>query len=224
MRKLLSVAAMLAMPVFAGDILAGEPASAAIVSNDNQVLADDLANHFRTSGKLSNYDVAIETDGGIVTLTGNLASQAQRDQVVQMTRMFPGVVAVVDHIEIARRDNLIPTNYQAAAPNPMPAAAKGGTTWGVDEPMIEPAPATSFAGGIVPYSDSPVLPPYSWPAYTPYNNFASLAYQTQYPSGAWPFIGPPHPYPMIPSGWRKVTLTWKKGYWWLKFGAHGCCH
>jgi hypothetical protein len=46
-----------------------------------------------------------------------------------------------------------------------------------------------------------------------------MAFQTQYPSGAWPFIGPPHPYPMIPSGWRSVNLRWKKGYWWLKFNA-----
>ena len=87
-------------------------------------------------------------------------------------------------------------------------------------PVTEPEPVVDYQGGIAPFSDAPVVPPYSWPSYTPYNNFASLAYQTQYPSGAWPFIGPPYPYPMIPSGWRRVSLTWKKGYWWMRFHAH----
>lgn len=86
--------------------------------------------------------------------------------------------------------------------------------------VLEPAHIRQFPGGVAPYSDSPIMPPYSWPAYTPYNNFASLAYQTQYPSGAWPFIGPPYPYPMIPSGWRSVSLKWSHGYWWLKFCSH----
>lgn len=107
-------------------------------------------------------------------------------------------------------------NQKADAPRTLPGADGGALA----KQLAEPAPIASYVGGIAPHSDAPALPPYAWPAYTPYNNYASLAYQTQYPSGAWPFIGPPHPYPMIPSGWRSVNLRWHGGYWWLKFRAH----
>ena len=91
---------------------------------------------------------------------------------------------------------------------------------GSNSKRIAPTPVHQFAGGVAAFSNRPTLPPHAWPAYTPYNNYASMAYQTQYPSGAWPYIGPPHPYPMIPAGWRSVSLKWHHGYWWLKFKAH----
>ena len=187
--------------------------------SDNQQLANELATLIRQSGDLHGYAVDIETVGGVVTLKGQVADGAQHSQLVSMTRRYPGVVAVNDQVRVEHQQRLLAANYQPEAPRalPVPPASEAAPS---ATPILEPQPITSFAGGISPYADAPVVPPYSWPAYTPYNNFASMAYQTQYPSGAWPFIGPPYPYPMIPSGWRKVTLKWKSGYWWLKFRAH----
>jgi hypothetical protein len=61
------------------------------------------------------------------------------------------------------------------------------------------------------------LPNYAWPSYAPYPNYAALTYPKQYSPTAWPYIGPFYPYPQVPLGWRKVTLEWDDGWWFLNF-------
>lgn len=196
--------AFLAVPLLASALEAGEWT--------NQELADSLVRNYRTSGQLTDYRIDVETFDGVVTLKGEVANEAQKTSAVRMTWSHPGVESVRD--ELVVRGAVRPVQYDASQVADYPVEANG------QEMPLEPEPIRQFTGGIVPYSDTPIVPPYSWPAYTPYNNYASMAYQTQYPAGAWPFIGPPHPYPMIPSGWRHVSLKWKKGYWWLKFHGH----
>jgi len=90
--------------------------------------------------------------------------------------------------------------YQAApnaAPRPMYTAARAC-----------PAPARY---------DQPCLPNYAWPSYAAYPNYASVTYPKQYSPTAWPYIGPFYPYPQVPMGWRKVTLEWDSGWWFLDF-------
>lgn len=65
--------------------------------------------------------------------------------------------------------------------------------------------------------DHPNLPGYAWPTYAAYPNYAAVTYPTQYSPSAWPYIGPFHPYPQVPLGWRKVTLRWDDGWWKLQF-------
>lgn len=223
MRTLHWALAAVTLPVLAGTLTAAEPG--------NQQLADGLASHYRSSGVLKSYAIDIEANDGVVTLTGTVANRQQWASALQMTSTYPGVKQVVDNLQIseaAPQAHL--ANYGAPAGTPLmlaqgqaaPIEAVPSAPVGEMAPtaVMPPAPTYAMPPGIVPYADAPVLPPYSWPAYTPYNNYASMAYQTQYPAGAWPFIGPPHPYPMIPSGWRSVSLKWKKGYWWMKFDSH----
>lgn len=183
--------------------------------DSNQELADAVARQIQSSGKVRGYSLDVQTNLGVVTVTGSVATDRDREAVVDLVRGQDGVLAVRDRISVQDEAARPVADFNGPAPT-LPA----GVTEGPEQQVIEPEPVMDYAGGIAPYSDAPVLPPYAWPAYTPYNNYASVAYQTQYPSGAWPFIGPPHPYPMIPSGWRRVTLTWKKGYWWMRFHAH----
>lgn len=77
-----------------------------------------------------------------------------------------------------------------------------------------PVPATAMPP--VSY-DQPHLPNYSWPGYAAYPNYAALTYPKQYSPTAWPYIGPFYPYPQVPLGWRKVTLEWHDGWWFLDF-------
>lgn len=190
----------------------------------NEALVDAVASQIKESGKIHGYRLDIEANHGIVTLTGQVNSAVQREELVDMVRHQQGVLAVRDRIVVRDGSAQPASNVQLvndSAVEPTPAAAAAPAHEGATvAPVIEPEPVYNYMGGVAPFADSPVMPPYSWPSYTPYNNFASMAYQTQYPSGAWPFIGPPHPYPMIPSGWRSVSLTWKKGYWWMRFKAH----
>lgn len=65
--------------------------------------------------------------------------------------------------------------------------------------------------------DQPNMPEYAWPSYASYPNYAAVTYPKQYSPTAWPYIGPFYPYPQVPLGWRKVTMEWKDGWWWLDF-------
>jgi hypothetical protein len=236
MRKLSRLLAALALPIMAGAGRADDGAirlapADANVSRVNQQLADDIALEMKKSGRLANYSINISAEGGVVTLAGRVASPQQRAEALNIARIQAGVVAVEDKLAGGDEASLVAVNFvqppaNTTAPSPgfvppgynaLPTRAPAVDAHG--KPIPEPFPQNAFPGGLAPYSDTPVIPPYAWPAYTPYNNFASMAYQTQYPSGAWPFIGPPHPYPMIPSGWRSVNLRWRRGYWWLKFNA-----
>jgi hypothetical protein len=84
-------------------------------------------------------------------------------------------------------------------PLPMYASANGGGG---------PAPSRY---------DQPCLPNYAWPSYAAYPNYAAVTYPKQYSPTAWPYIGPFYPYPQVPLGWRKVTLEWDDGWWFLDF-------
>lgn len=65
--------------------------------------------------------------------------------------------------------------------------------------------------------DQPNMPNYAWPSYAAYPNYAAVTYPKQYSPAAWPYIGPFYPYPQVPLGWRKVTLEWDSGWWFLDF-------
>ena len=78
---------------------------------------------------------------------------------------------------------------------------------------VAPAPMAHAA----PRYDSPYLPNYAWPGYAAYPNYAALTYPQQYSPTAWPYIGPFYPYPQVPLGWRKVSLEWDDGWWFLDF-------
>ena len=73
----------------------------------------------------------------------------------------------------------------------------------------------AYGGGIV--SDNPSVPGYAWPSYAASPNYGAVAYPQQYSATAWPYIGPFYPYPQVPLGWRKVSLEWDDGWWFLDF-------
>jgi hypothetical protein len=81
-------------------------------------------------------------------------------------------------------------------------------------PAVMGAPATRY--------DQPYMPNNAWPGYAAYPNYAALTYPKQYSPTAWPYIGPFYPYPQVPLGWRKVTMEWRDGWWYLDFddGSH----
>ena len=84
-----------------------------------------------------------------------------------------------------------------------------------------PIPSSYPQGGVTrTRHDQPVMPGYAWPSYASHPNYAALTYPKQYSPTAWPFIGPFYPYPQVPLGWRKVTLEWDDGWWFLDFQDH----
>lgn len=97
------------------------------------------------------------------------------------------------------------------------------------QPVNHMQPAPGYAGTPVPMGagsgvgiaparfDHPQMPSYAWPSYAAYPNYAGVTYPQQYSASAWPYIGPFYPYPQVPLGWRRVTLEWDDGWWFLKF-------
>ncbi|HEX5472342.1 MAG TPA: BON domain-containing protein [Lacipirellulaceae bacterium] len=75
-----------------------------------------------------------------------------------------------------------------------------------------------------PSYDNASMPAYAWPSYASYPNYAALTYPQQYSPTAWPYIGPFYPYPQVPLAWRKVSLEWDDGWWFLDFSSHNSNH
>jgi hypothetical protein len=104
-----------------------------------------------------------------------------------------------------------PTATTAPSMLPPPNASTGMP--GAPLPMN-----AGMAGGPAPLRyDQPSMPNYAWPSYASYPNYAAVTYPKQYSPTAWPYIGPYYPYPQVPLGWRKVSLEWDDGWWWLDF-------
>lgn len=66
-------------------------------------------------------------------------------------------------------------------------------------------------------ADNPSVPTHAWPSYATSPNYGAVSYPQQYSATAWPYIGPFYPYPQVPLGWRKVSLEWDDGWWFLDF-------
>jgi len=117
-----------------------------------------------------------------------------------------------------------PTPAAARSPRMMPASHPGaGRAMPVahGQPGAFGAPVPSHmphAGGATPVRyDQPHLPSHAWPSYAAYPNYAAVTYPKQYSAAAWPYIGPFYPYPQVPLGWRKVSLEWDDGWWFVDF-------
>jgi hypothetical protein len=102
----------------------------------------------------------------------------------------------------------------------------GGMGPGMMGPGGGPAPMgfVPSGSGRGPSYDNAQMPGYAWPSYASYPNYAALTYPQQYSPTAWPYIGPFYPYPQVPLAWRKVSLEWDDGWWFLDFSAHNSSH
>ncbi len=210
--------------------------------NPNQMTAVSVASALRMSRSLSGSRIEIEAQGGLVTLTGQLATPTLKAEAVARARGVAGVQGVVDRLQVAD-PTIRPAQYQ-----PQVALGHGhgsymaGTTYasgpgsGVmangGAAMSGPVAGGGFVndGGPLPEGPAggpggsagamPGNPNYAWPSYAPYPNFSAVGYPTAYPWQAWPNIGPFYPYPEVPLDWRAVTLRWDDGIWWLDFKKH----
>lgn len=110
-----------------------------------------------------------------------------------------------------------PIEYEyAGAPIGVPAEA---TVVGAPGAVRSPSDffAPQGAATVAAQNGQPNLPNYAWPSYANYPNYSQVAYPKQYAASAFPYVGPFYPYPQVPMGWRKVTMEWHDGYWWLDF-------
>ncbi len=188
-------------------------------------------------GSLSGFHLNLRVDKGTVWYEGFVSTEAQKMLVLRTAQQAKqlGVVQIVDDIEVRDGSASYHNGY-----------AMQQATYTQDEPVAppvqlqsQPAPTEysqvpvqmhaapmyaqprpmpigySTGAGIV--ADNPSLPGYAWPGYAAHPNYAAVTYPQQYSPSAWPYIGPFYPYPQVPLGWRKVTLQWDDGWWFLDF-------
>jgi len=206
----------------AGPSLAQQPATlpqsvSAPSTNPNQSLADAVASRLRATNVAAGAEVAIVAQDGNVTLTGTVKDSEQKGRIVREARSVTGVFVVRDGLKVTGSGNVVQVQDPgiANAPvAPLPLAPQGAPVYAGPGPIVEPAPLGA-PGHMTPDLGAPNLPPYSWPTYAPYNNLSRVAYPNSYPYNAFPFIGPYYPFPKVPLGWRKVTLEWEDGYWYM---------
>ena len=198
-----------------------------------------IAQNMKQSGKLKDYRVGVKYEDGTALLMGTVTSPQQKKIAEQLARGTTGVKKVISRIEVEGAEQLqmaeqappqdlqpvaafqpqpmrqsgMPVPYAAAGQAPIQPAAYAGAQMMAPMPMAQVPPAI---GQAVSY-DSPQVPGYAWPSYAASPNYAALTYPKQYSPSAWPYIGPFYPYPQVPLGWRKVTLEWDDGWWFLDF-------
>lgn len=199
--------------------------------NQNQATADAVARVLKGSPELSGYRIEIETQNGVVTLSGSVTNDTQKARAGALTSRVAGVASVVNKMNVASDRRVRPVQYQVAMGGHGHGGVMTSTPVGGGAVMsAEAGAAPSFEGGPLPegaagrpgatQATTPNMPNYAWPSYAPYPNYSAVGYPTAYPWQAWPNISAPYPYPEVPLDWRAVTLRWDDGIWWLDFKKH----
>ncbi|MGL4419702.1 MAG: BON domain-containing protein [Gemmataceae bacterium] len=211
-------ALVLTAGVAVGGAIAQEPGR---LPSANQQLANSVAEQLMKSGVAEAADVTIHTVSGVVTITGTVKSDSQRQAILAQARTVSGVSKVADALSTAAITQVKAQDGGLAIPG-LPIQQPLGPV--VGGPIVGTPPPAGLAIDPVPLGaagmgqgdmGAPPLPPHAWPTYAPYNNVSRVAYPTAYPHNAFPFIGPFYPFPKVPLGWRSVQLQWEDGHWWL---------
>ena len=84
--------------------------------NGNQLTADSVAGTLRASQNLAGHRIEIQARDGVVTLTGELGSPAQKAEALGRTQYVAGVKSVVDQLRVSNEGAVRTVQYQ---PNPV---------------------------------------------------------------------------------------------------------
>jgi hypothetical protein len=233
-------------------IAALTPICASAGEQDDKEVAQQIAALLRDSGKMQKYSVGVKYKDGTVWLAGRVTSKEQMATALQIISDIDGIEQIVNNLTIAPATAAKPATKATARitnggskiqlataqqemPMPSAPAASGAVPAGYRQLQPPPAamgqgpgrPLPAYVpapGGSPPPAayDQPNMPNYAWPSYAASPNYAAVSYPKQYSATAWPFIGPFYPYPQVPMGWRKVSLEWDDGWWFLDFDDRGC--
>ena len=134
--------------------LTGSARAQAPANNQNQDTAEAVAASLRSSPALAGYRIEIQTRGGLVTLTGVVASPAQKAEAIGRAQHSRGVTQVADQIRVSSDPRVLPAQYQMARGGHIPnlgtpvngGVANGGVANGG---MVSSPVAGGMAGGPV---------------------------------------------------------------------------
>ncbi len=209
----------------------------------NQSVAQAIADEMASAG-LNGYDIEIRYKNGACSLLGDVGSQAEAMRAQQAAEAVGGVQQVLNRLTV-KGQPVAPSYPQGGPVYPaglavgegqlppgIPQQAMGGMGMppGMGGPGMGMPPGMAPqgmgypGGGVAPAGhhmmyNQPNVPEYAWPTYAQNDNYAAVAYPSQYDASAFPYIGPFYPYPQVPLNWRQSTLEWKDGSWSLRFST-----
>ncbi|MEW4488415.1 BON domain-containing protein [Thalassoglobus sp. JC818] len=216
-----------------------QPVSYAQSAQNNQEVAQNIAGALSSVG-MSGYDIEIRYKNGVASLIGTVDGPEQAMRAHQAAASVPGVHQVMNRLTVAGQPApgapggapqfgpTGPGQPQFGGPGQMPYGPPQGAPiqqvqgyapgpQGAPQ-AYGPNPGNVQQMGHKVYN-SPNMPSNAWPAYAQYDNYSAVTYPSQYDASAWPYIGPYYPYPQVPLGWRKSTLSWEDGSWNLEFDS-----
>ena len=189
-----------------------------VAANQNQSTANAVAGTLRASRNLAGYRIEIETREGLVTLTGTLATPAQKAEAIARTRYIAGVRGVVDQLRVTNDKAVNVVQYQPNMQyqqNPMVAyghgggfhggMSGGGMNYGPGQPGstaggINYGTGAGTTGAAPAYDGSPV------PEGPAGMTGATQAAQPGYPNYAWPSYAP---YPNFSAVGYPTAYPWQ---------------
>jgi hypothetical protein len=124
-----------------------------IASADNKEFSQAVATALRDSGRLSNYSIGVTSKDGVVYLKGRVANQEQMAEAVQMSSSMPGVMKVVNQLQIK-------PGAAKAPPNPTAKADQFAARVAADAQNAAEEAMTTVRTTVFP---DPSLPPQSQP-------------------------------------------------------------
>jgi BON domain len=190
--------------------------------NANQVTADSVAGTLRSSSELAGYRIEIQARDGVVTLSGELGTSAQKAEALARTQYVAGVRSVVDQLHLSNDRSVRTVQYQPNVspyrPNPAqyqpnPALALGlghqrnGASGGdvvYGDGTGAPIYGGSTGGG--PVSSGPISDGGPMPEGPAGMAGATQAAQPGYPNYAWPSYAP---YPNFSAVGYPTAYPWQ---------------
>jgi len=168
---------------------------------------------------------AVRSKGVRVGVPPQMAATPRPMRMSSSAPVQPVGMRSMSRQEMIRGEQVVPGSmrfYEGSAQTPTEAMPSAGMAPATMPGMVPggPRPLGSAGVGAPPIpmrGDGPNMPNYAWPSYASYPNYAALQYPTQYSPAAWPYIGPFYPYPQVPLGWRRVSLEWDDGWWYVDF-------
>jgi len=187
-----------------------------------QAIGKELATK-RDAGELKAFNVNLSVSGGTVWMKGYATSEEQRLAILASAQNIDGVLQVVNDIVVQAPAVIqVASAPETQAPvQPVSQPQQIQRVAAVQAPAAAPVQMMQSAQGMARARyEQPNMPNYAWPTYASYPNYGQVTYPKQYSPSAWPYIGPFYPYPQVPLGWRKVTLEWDDGWWFLDFESN----
>jgi outer membrane biosynthesis protein TonB len=122
-----------------------------------------IQSKFSQDSGLQGKQLGVQSAAGVVTLSGNVDSEIQRDAAARQASSVPGVKEVVNNLQVAQPP--APETAQAPPPpveQPKPAPkprVKHRSTAPAEEPAPAPSPAPTVAENTPPPAPAPPPPP-----------------------------------------------------------------